>query len=1229
MCARAAALAALVSASGAVPALGQGIPVTVGVGAVSSGAAQFDLPVVADMSARSEKLGSFVLTLRWNPAVLQFQGGVDGTFGSLVVNQDSASVGVLKLSGVNPAGVSGLVTLGVGRFQVLVNDTTTFRVAVQELYAAGTFADLTSAAVPLDRLYCGSLSGRYGDLNRDGSVNAADALIVLTESVGLDVSQYAVGFGDVDNNGVRNPRDALIILSYAVGLNTASFRVGQVVSGAVCQPPGAQSYGLNPVAVQAIIGQEVSYFAFGLDSSGAALALRNVTWASSNAAVASVDGGGLATALTAGTTTITALQNDTTVASGTLTVVSGRRTHWVDALASQARNQLGTVALPFGTLQDAIDVVAPGDTLRVRSGRYEGARIDRSLAIIGDTSAGGTRPRVVISDTSTVKDTVFSIVSTANRVLLQDLVVDTAKAGIEAYGVDTLELAGVDVRVAASGYAAVVVDSSRLVRLLRTRLFGVPAAGAAQGLFVTSSGTVALDSSLASDFSNNGVYAYDVDSIDVRRSTLQFNGYAGLWVAAPDTASASRLVFSRNRVTQNASYGVYASYIRQGLFDHNVFVGAGYYGDGVYAYGTRAAVLSLLADSLDVRQSNWLYATTFDSVRVDSVVTVSTDYGGDIYDFRTVLVTNSRFQTAYYDALYFGGRSADSSTVVVQNSQFSGFTNLGYYDGYGLSTYDAALDVQNTAFNDLYSAIEVNYGRLALAHSSILRSYYGVDTYCLQGSSRVDSTTINAGYYGLYLYGCSSDSASVAIDSLSGDGGYNGVWAYLLSAVRIRQSRLQNMQNSIYVSSVDTVSVDTSLVSAQYSTMDLESDTLVTVTGNTVTCSQSGADGVLVYDDRRALIRQNAVSGPCDAGIYAQSTDTADVRANTVSANGSYGIYSWVSSAGEQHAIVGNAISGSYYYGGIRLDGVSTANVGAAVRVDSNTVTGGTEAGISFWRGDTVRVRDNVVTGVKSGTCCISVDGGIVFGNAGTVTGLVQVLRNRISGSVRGIVLQRYIYDSLTVVQVDTNRIVGSDSAGIFVGDYTWIVARNNMVDSSLGDGVRVDRSPAGTGDDTLRVIFTNNSFTRSAQYGVNYLDGGLIDARGNWWGDANGPGNLETTGDVASSGVLYDNWLTTPPTLLPPAPPPFGTFAAAAMVAPTVRAPAATATAVPQLREPHAGPPMPGADVPPERAARIEAQRRRQEERIQRYRLQVERRQAQEAARAARTPVRPTGGGR
>ena len=65
----------------------------------------------------------------------------------------------------------------------------------------------------------------WGDVDNDAVVNSRDALIALTNAVGLPTGGFAVAQGDVDNDGRVSSRDALVMLSYAIQLPTAGTRV--------------------------------------------------------------------------------------------------------------------------------------------------------------------------------------------------------------------------------------------------------------------------------------------------------------------------------------------------------------------------------------------------------------------------------------------------------------------------------------------------------------------------------------------------------------------------------------------------------------------------------------------------------------------------------------------------------------------------------------------------------------------------------------------------------------------------------------------------------------------------------------------------------------------------------------------------------------------------------------------------------------------------------------------
>ncbi|HSN95239.1 MAG TPA: DUF362 domain-containing protein [Anaerolineaceae bacterium] len=78
-----------------------------------------------------------------------------------------------------------------------------------------------------------------GDVNNSGTVDSADALIVLSADVGLNTaSSCPMNCGDVNADGLVNSTDALIILSSYAGMQTG-FQIGQPGCPAiVTAPPG-------------------------------------------------------------------------------------------------------------------------------------------------------------------------------------------------------------------------------------------------------------------------------------------------------------------------------------------------------------------------------------------------------------------------------------------------------------------------------------------------------------------------------------------------------------------------------------------------------------------------------------------------------------------------------------------------------------------------------------------------------------------------------------------------------------------------------------------------------------------------------------------------------------------------------------------------------------------------------------------------------------------------------
>ena len=89
--------------------------------------------------------------------------------------------------------------------------------------ASGTFEITAPKPAPIDEKPLGLL----GDVNKDDSVNATDALNILRVSIGLDKLDAAgEKLADIDADNTITANDALAVLRYSVGMST-DFKIGE------------------------------------------------------------------------------------------------------------------------------------------------------------------------------------------------------------------------------------------------------------------------------------------------------------------------------------------------------------------------------------------------------------------------------------------------------------------------------------------------------------------------------------------------------------------------------------------------------------------------------------------------------------------------------------------------------------------------------------------------------------------------------------------------------------------------------------------------------------------------------------------------------------------------------------------------------------------------------------------------------------------------------------------
>jgi uncharacterized repeat protein (TIGR01451 family) len=151
------------------------------------------------------------------------------------------------------------------------------------------------------------------------------------------------------------------------------------------------------------------------------------------------------------------------------------------------------------------------------------------------------------------------------------------------------------------------------------------------------------------------------------------------------------------------------------------------------------------------------------------------------------------------------------------------------------------------------------------------------------------------------------------------------------------------------------------------------------------------------------------------------------------------------------------------------------------------------------------------------------------------------------------------VVDSTVEDNCDSSTAGGSEDSGVFVTGDSQVIIEDSLIQSNSAPGlliegdqafVKVTRSSIvnNIGDGVRNVgaatvilsgdAESGNSIHSNQGFGVNQAGtSGQTIATNNWWGDSSGPthsGNPSGTGEAVTDRVLYNPWLTAPPT--PPA---------------------------------------------------------------------------------------------
>jgi hypothetical protein len=197
------------------------------------------------------------------------------------------------------------------------------------------------------------------------------------DSVGVAVTWSVVGSGALETlagGGTRFtadlPGDVLVVARHQ-----ASGLADTCVVLVTVDPVAVASVDVTPVADTLNPGGTRQFTATPRDAAGHYLPGRTVTWTTSDAAVATVDGTGLVAAVAVGSATITAASEGI---EGSASIVVQAGASPSDCSAAHVRCVDDDGGAEYGTIQAAVNAVQAGDTVLVLDGSYAGFQVTAS-----------------------------------------------------------------------------------------------------------------------------------------------------------------------------------------------------------------------------------------------------------------------------------------------------------------------------------------------------------------------------------------------------------------------------------------------------------------------------------------------------------------------------------------------------------------------------------------------------------------------------------------------------------------------------------------------------------------------------------------------------------------------------------------------------------------------------------------------------------------------------------
>jgi uncharacterized protein YjdB len=206
----------------------------------------------------------------------------------------------------------------------------------------------------------------------------------LYDSTGATLSGRVVTWGS-SNVGVATINGSGVVTGVTTGSATitATSEGKSGTTPVTVTPAPVASVTVNPTPVSLVVGQTVQLTATAFDAGGNVLLARVVTWGSSSAGVASVDGSGLLTALAAGAATITGTSEGKSATAAVTVTSTPSPVASVSVSPASAAVSVGQTVQLTATPRDAGGNVLVGRVVTWVSGNPAVATVNGSGVVTG------------------------------------------------------------------------------------------------------------------------------------------------------------------------------------------------------------------------------------------------------------------------------------------------------------------------------------------------------------------------------------------------------------------------------------------------------------------------------------------------------------------------------------------------------------------------------------------------------------------------------------------------------------------------------------------------------------------------------------------------------------------------------------------------------------------------------------------------------------------------------